>query len=326
MAKCFNPRSIKLNRPIERTGELLMYVNVPCGKCENCIKNRRMQWCFRMEEEMSVSKTAYFVTMTYDEENVPWNYGQTVLLKTTLDCKRLHLKEMGKAPIKDKYLKKMKLKDTGWKDRSGQGFIKRLRSKHERNRKWTREMFYSGLTWEDKMKYYLVGEYGEKRGRCHMHAIIFNVEECFIKESWPWGDVQVVKATPETIAYCTKYMDKWKDKKQDWRRPSEYNVQSEELGIGFVKRMMNFYKKNLDINYVVNKQGVRIPMPRYYRMKMLNEQEIDYQIGYIDKELKRLKQKEIELLGEDGYEKKERRIRATAKRKFKRDKGKRDVD
>lgn len=39
---------------------------VPCGKCIPCLQTKRMQWSFRIEQEMKVSRTAYFVTLTYD--------------------------------------------------------------------------------------------------------------------------------------------------------------------------------------------------------------------------------------------------------------------
>lgn len=43
---------------------------VPCGKCIPCLINRRFDWVFRLEQEHKVSKTAYFVTLTYDEKHL----------------------------------------------------------------------------------------------------------------------------------------------------------------------------------------------------------------------------------------------------------------
>ena len=84
---------------------------------------------------------------------------------------------------------------------------------------------------EDKLKYYACGEYGENgTKRPHFHLIVFNGSRSIIEEAWEWGDVHCVQATRETIAYVTKYMDKWRNKKQDWRKPYEFNVQSSRLG------------------------------------------------------------------------------------------------
>ena len=327
MPECFKPRTIKLDRPIERTGELLMYVDVPCGKCANCIKRRRMEWCFRMEEELRVSKNAYFLTLTYDRDNVPYDkYGNMVLVKTTLDSKKFARQRARLPEVKDKYLRKMKLKELNWFDDSGQGFIKRLRSIAKRDKDVKREHFLHGLNKNDKLVFFLVGEYGERFGRPHFHAIVYNCCIAHVKDAWPFGEVHYKPATSEMIAYCTKYMDKWKDKKQDWRKPSEFNLQSQGIGISFVERMMNFYKANLDVNFLINRNGVKVPLPRYYRYKMLNEQEIDEQILYISGELKRLKDDEIRKVGESFYYQKKSRIKKRIDQDFKRSRKSRDID
>ena len=49
----------------------LDYLALPCGKCPVCKMRRVNTWVFRMEEEMKVSSSAYFVTLTYDTVTVP---------------------------------------------------------------------------------------------------------------------------------------------------------------------------------------------------------------------------------------------------------------
>jgi len=44
---------------------------IPCGKCVNCMINRQNNWVFRMEQEIKVSKSAIFTTLTYNPENIP---------------------------------------------------------------------------------------------------------------------------------------------------------------------------------------------------------------------------------------------------------------
>lgn len=43
----------------------------PCGRCPACYLRRAVQWSFRLVEEDKISTTAYFVTLTYDTQNVP---------------------------------------------------------------------------------------------------------------------------------------------------------------------------------------------------------------------------------------------------------------
>ena len=44
---------------------------VPCGKCGFCIKKAIDSWCLRLGHEMEVSSSAFFITLTYDNEHLP---------------------------------------------------------------------------------------------------------------------------------------------------------------------------------------------------------------------------------------------------------------
>lgn len=44
---------------------------VPCGKCAFCIKKAIDAWCLRLHHEMEVSSSAFFITLTYDDEHLP---------------------------------------------------------------------------------------------------------------------------------------------------------------------------------------------------------------------------------------------------------------
>lgn len=46
-------------------------VPVPCGRCPPCQARRVSQWAFRLRKQEEVSKTALFVTLTYNTEYVP---------------------------------------------------------------------------------------------------------------------------------------------------------------------------------------------------------------------------------------------------------------
>lgn len=287
MPACFDPRSIRLKEVIEKDGRVLTHVNVPCGKCENCVKRRRMEWCFRLEYELKRCKTAWFVTFTYE---------------------KVKYDKYGNASLWPKHLTK---------------FFKRLRL-YEKRKEYSYESLYNNLNDNDKIKYYACGEYGEDFGRPHYHAIIFNASQKCIKDAWMnynveqtkkgekitgkdknWlpGYVFIKKATPESIAYVTKYMDKWRNKKQDWKKQREFNVSSMNVGSGFVTKMTDYYRKNLDINYVISDKGIKIPMPRYYRLKMLNEEELQMQRMIINDAIEAEKSEQVLKLGIEEYNK-----------------------
>ena len=90
MYGCYKPfkRRIKLEH-------LNRYVTVycPCGKCINCLRSYKRAWTMRMREEMAGSKSSYFITLTYNEFNVP--HGCNVLLLCKSDY-QLFLKRLRK--------------------------------------------------------------------------------------------------------------------------------------------------------------------------------------------------------------------------------------
>lgn len=42
-------------------------INVPCGKCNLCLKKRADNWLLRLQYELKTATHAYFVTLTYEE-------------------------------------------------------------------------------------------------------------------------------------------------------------------------------------------------------------------------------------------------------------------
>ncbi len=79
---CFSPlegfrgrmRSASGKRPIVFTaaeGYLDMPVKVPCGQCVGCRLERSRQWAIRIMHEASLGDENCFVTLTYDDVNLP---------------------------------------------------------------------------------------------------------------------------------------------------------------------------------------------------------------------------------------------------------------
>lgn len=48
-------------------------IEVPCGKCYACLSNKRAAWAFRLQKEEQYSSSAYFFTLTYQDDKVPVN-------------------------------------------------------------------------------------------------------------------------------------------------------------------------------------------------------------------------------------------------------------
>lgn len=57
---------------------------VPCGKCLPCLKNRQRDWYVRLEQELLVSKSAFFITLTYDDSCL--NFVDGIPVVSRRDC------------------------------------------------------------------------------------------------------------------------------------------------------------------------------------------------------------------------------------------------
>lgn len=67
--QCISPIHIK--RPGGHSNADL--ITVPCGKCYACLSRKRSEWAFRLQKEARYSSSAYFFTLTYDDEHVSVN-------------------------------------------------------------------------------------------------------------------------------------------------------------------------------------------------------------------------------------------------------------
>lgn len=65
-------------------------IQVPCGRCIVCQNNRRDAWAARMELESRSSACTYFVTLTYNEENLPGSLQVIDLQKFFRRFRKLH--------------------------------------------------------------------------------------------------------------------------------------------------------------------------------------------------------------------------------------------
>lgn len=166
-----------------------------------------------------------------------------------------------------------------------QRFMKRLRAKYGK-----------------KIRYFHCGEYGEKNGRPHYHAILFGVDfedkelfqvrdeiRLYVSESlsqlWPYGFSTIGEVTFESCAYVARYVTKkitGEKAKEHYIRwdpltgegipiEQEYATMSRKPGIG--QTWLEKYKSDVyPHDYVVIKKH-KIRPPRYYD-KQLSESEL----------------------------------------------------
>lgn len=130
------------------------------------------------------------------------------------------------------------------------------------------------------IKYYACGEYGSNFKRPHYHIILFNATEKHILDAWTFGHVDVGTISGASIGYTLKYVNKGKFRplhQNDDRQP-EFALMSKRMGANYLSRnVVAFHKRNLDKAYITLEDGIRIPIPRYYKDKMFTESEREQQ-------------------------------------------------
>lgn len=106
---------------VARGDDVVSDLRVPCGQCDGCRLERARQWAVRCVHEAQMHDRNCFITLTYNDENVP-AHGDLVY-------------------------------------RDFQLFMKRLRKKFGKN-----------------IRFFMCGEYGERRERPHFHACLFGID------------------------------------------------------------------------------------------------------------------------------------------------------
>ena len=205
LSNCEHPKTIK--NPY--TGEVMV---VPCGRCNTCINKKASQWIQRLDQESRCWKYTAFFTLTYDQDHMPL---LKIADKFLYDNSPIH-----QAPDKDTIFidlnKDVELteKDEEYLSRVPylghlsvydiQCFMKRLRINLHRK-----------VGKNEKIRYYICGEYGETTLRPHYHGLLFFSSEqtaekigMLICESWKFGNTHFKFIERGSNArYVTKYVN-----------------------------------------------------------------------------------------------------------------------
>lgn len=255
---------------------------VPCGKCTPCRTVHAAAWGFRLMQEFKSSANGYFITLTYDTDNVP------------IDGKgRLTLSPRNASSIS--------------------AFIKRLR-KHSQLH--LARLHKAGIIPNEssplsqKIKYFGVGEYGGKTQRPHYHVIIFNVLIEDVLKAWSIngkaiGTIYVGDITTASVGYTLKYICKPKTVpmyKGDVRTP-EYRLMSKGIGLSYITDNMKRWHNEDHLNrlYCQHPDGFKISMPRYYRERIYEVQLLHEISKYQQDKMVDATIKLIYELGDDYY-------------------------
>lgn len=213
---------------------------VPCGKCKFCKIAKRREWKMRCLHELSYWRFSSFITLTYNNDNLPI---PNLLLGQNPDVKGYEFGTLVKNDL--------------------QKFLKRLRKR------------LSSI--DRNFKYFACGEYGGENFRPHYHLILFGVQLCaedmkLVEDSWTVCDWDSVRhgafglAEPESIEYVAGYINNFlngglKINEYDCElRQPVFKISSNGIGKKWCEENMEQINDNGYVSFGV----YRCSIPRYY--------------------------------------------------------------
>lgn len=260
-------------------------VSIPCGKCEACALRKRKDMSVRLSHECEMHDAACFITLTYDDDNLP--YTDSLVADTAKKSIARGYQLPFFAGGAAGYFPTLLPSDV-------QKFVKRLR----------RHLEYVPKRKSDKrdhckdIRYFVCGEYGTKTHRPHYHLIIFGWKpsdlELFFKSKkgslvyrskqveklWKFGISSVGDVNCGVAKYCARYVTKkfarLSEKKRlddDFIIP-EFTLQSTRFG-GIGSPWLAKYGDCLKTGMVNVRNGDRVSrcsIPKYYldRLRKIN--------------------------------------------------------
>lgn len=134
-----------------------------------------------------------------------------------------------------------------------------------------------------QIRYFMVGEYGDKSQRPHYHAIIFGLDPTegeVVKKCWQKGFIQMGTAETKAMSYCGSYVvKKWTKRGHpdlEGRDP-EFSLKSQGIGKNFAQRVIQAYKSESGAHLLAKERSIQTsyaygskhwPMGRYVKEKI----------------------------------------------------------
>ena len=179
------------------------YIDIPCGNCIGCRIDYSRQWALRCVLESYYHEATMFLTITYDDDNVPHSSYVDDLTGEVKDVLTLNPDDF-------------------------RNFMKRLR-------------YYYKTYYDKELRFYACGEYGSQTLRPHYHAIVFGLklddlrlvkqsgtgnnlyESPLVSKAWKKGFVLLSESNFDTCAYTARYVMK-KRKGKDADEYGKFNI------------------------------------------------------------------------------------------------------
>lgn len=217
---------------------------VPCGKCLECLQRKRSDWTIRISHEEKICKCSAFITLTYDEFNVPVTENGNLTLK--------------KSDLQD-YFKRVLYFSKKGSRKFPDGYLKKYRK------------------FDKPLVQFSCGEYGSHTDRPHYHSAVFNVDPDILSDCWSVyedkkGNVQIGEVNPASIHYLTKYIVNPETYEDYLDKQKPFRLMSKGLGHGFADVIGNYCHANQS-TVIARPGGNKSVLPRYLVDKIFSKGE-----------------------------------------------------
>lgn len=240
-------------------------VKIPCGNCIGCRLEKSRQWAIRCVHEASLYENNCFITLTYNDEHLPWYVGEDDLTNP------------GTLELSDyqKFMKRLRR-------RYGKG----IRFYHcgEYGEKENRPHYHALIFNHDFKDKQLWTIRGDNRLYISEELNSLWVDD----EGKSMGFASIGDVTFESAAYVARYIVKKQtgpaaEAHYDGRKP-EYTTMSRRPGIGgaWIQENKNdVYQQGMDAHVVLN--GMKLTPPKFYLEKLKNFDPEHYDEIYLEK-------------------------------------------
>lgn len=219
--------------------ERVLYIEIPCGQCEECRKAKTREWQVRLTEELQVWKYPYFITLTFEPKEL-----EQLCLKSRLgECNAVCAYAV--RHMLERYRKDYKKSLRHW-------LITELG--HE----GTERIHMHGLLFSNEP----------------LEFTATKENNFYTWKYWKYGNIFVGDyCTLRTINYIVKYLNK---QDVDHKGFVSQILASPGIGKQFLERIrykpgLYEYRPKKTVDYYTLPNGSRIKLPTYYKNKIYNE-------------------------------------------------------
>lgn len=251
------------NPPAPPADQRVLYVPVGCQRCVECRKQKAREWSVRLQEEIRHNKNGKFVTLSFSNESLNKIYNA---LNTKATGYHLD-NEIAVYAIRH--------------------FLELWRKHHKKS-----------------IRHWLTTELGQNNTeRIHIHGMLFTDKPKEIEKIWKYGNVFIGETCNEaTVNYIVKYLHKADPLHKEYIPKL---CVSPGIGSGYLHRAdssINVYKENSETKETyTTRQGLKLPLPIYYRNKIYNEEEREkLWVQKLDKNLRYVMGQKIDISTTEG--------------------------